>query len=59
MNVLKCGKDLAQMETASCCPGVRDNRYSVRLEIAPNNSEIAISNTFIMKTNLVMAFGWF
>ena len=26
---------LAQMETASCCPGVRDNRYSGQLEIAP------------------------
>ncbi|PZX95014.1 hypothetical protein DOS84_00140 [Flavobacterium aquariorum] len=50
---------LAQMETASCCPGVRDNRYSVQLEIASNRLEITISNTFIMKTNLGMAFGWF
>ena len=47
------------METASCCPGVRDNRYSEQREIASNQLEITISNTFIMKTNLGMAFGWF
>gem|GEM_PF-2627135 len=26
---------LAQMGTASCCPGVQDNRYSGQLETAP------------------------
>lgn len=32
-------KSLAQMGTASCCPGVRDNRYSVQLELAPNQNQ--------------------
>jgi hypothetical protein len=27
--------------------------------IAPDHLKIAINNTFIMKTNLRMAFGWF
>jgi hypothetical protein len=27
------------METASCCPGVRDNRYSAQLEIAPQKKQ--------------------
>jgi hypothetical protein len=35
MNFVLKTNALAQMETASCCPGVRDNRYSVQLEIAP------------------------
>jgi hypothetical protein len=30
---------LAQMETASYCPGVRDNRYRRQLEIAPEYSD--------------------
>jgi hypothetical protein len=37
LNVLEIRNALAQMETASCCPGVRDNRYSVQLELAPEN----------------------
>jgi Tfp pilus assembly protein PilW len=34
-------------------------RYSGQQETASNHQEIAISNTFIMKTNLGMMFGWF
>jgi hypothetical protein len=36
---------LAQMEAASCCPGVRDNRYSVQLEIAPDHSDSSFTTT--------------
>ncbi|WP_256382259.1 hypothetical protein [Flavobacterium sp. A45] len=36
---------LAQMETTSCCPGVRDSRYSVQLEIAPNHSDSSFTTT--------------
>ena len=36
---------LAQMGTASCCPGVRDNRYSGQLEIAPKYSDSSLTTT--------------
>jgi len=35
--VLEILEALVLMETASCCPGVRDNRYSVQREMAPNH----------------------